>query len=245
MYPLINNFFLRFFLWFVDYIFPSKCVNCGVPIPFSQNCLCDPCINKIVFVKEKCDICSGNVIDGRCIICFDRKLFISKNITLAEYSGVMKEILHNFKFKKRKRLFIHLARFAYNQVKKQEVTIDIITAVPMSRSKRWNRGFNQSELIAKGLAKKMNKKYKQLLTERIRSGTQKKLKFIDRFLNILDRFKVKNASLVKGKRILIIDDVFTTGATINECARVLRIGGAKEVLAFTVARATIKRLENL
>ena len=99
---------------------------------------------------------------------------------------------------------------------------DLITSVPMNRKKKWERGFNQSELIAMYLSRKMHREYIPLLSEKYGARTQRNLRYKERFLNVINRYRVKNPDLVKGKILLLIDDVFTTGATINECARILK-----------------------
>jgi competence protein ComFC len=113
----------------------------------------------------------------------------------------------------------------------------------MNRIKKWERGFNQSELIAKWLSVRLNKPYISLLEEKSRYKTQRMLGYRERFLNILDRYKILNIKKISGKNILIIDDVFTTGATINECARIIKSFGAEKVYSLTMARANIKRVE--
>ena len=113
----------------------------------------------------------------------------------------------------------------------------------MNRVKKWERGFNQSELIAKRLSATLNKPYLSILKEKSSYKTQKTLGYRERFLNIMDRYKIQNIKKIKGKNILIIDDVFTTGATINECARIIKSFGAENVYSLTIARADIKRVE--
>ena len=78
----------------IDFLFPSRCVNCNQPISITSNCLCDRCFNNIPAIENKCEICSGSLTDGKCIICSDREFYIKKNITVAEYTGTIKNILH-------------------------------------------------------------------------------------------------------------------------------------------------------
>ena len=155
----------------------------------------------------------------------------------------MKEILHNYKFNKKRRLYIHLSKLAYEAIEQYKDLFDLITSVPMNKKKKWERGFNQSEIIAKKTAKMLNKAYYPLLEEKSRFKVQKELGYRERFLNILNRYKVKNKKNVKNKSVLLIDDVFTTGATINECARILKSFGATYVYSLTMARVYIKRVE--
>ncbi len=235
MYRIICNL--------IDYMFPSYCVNCGVNTGYEDAFICNGCMNKIEYPENKCRVCSGKTYEEGCTICSGRKFYIEKNIIISNYSGVMKEILHNYKFNKKRRLYKVLSGLAFREISELKDCIDIVSAVPINRKKRWGRGYNQSELLARDIARKINKKYRTLLKEKYNFKTQKKLGYRDRFLNILGRYKAVNTRILKGKRLLIIDDVITTGATINECARVLLSSGALKVYSLTMARANIKRLD--
>jgi ComF family protein len=120
-------------------------------------------------------------------------------------------------------------------------SFDIVTCVPMKRSKRIKRGFNQSELVARDLSRQLGKSFRRLLREKGTARAQRDLSYRERFINILDRYGVRDPGKIMGRRILLVDDVFTTGATVNECARILRNAGAKEVYSLTFARAGIKK----
>jgi ComF family protein len=111
----------------------------------------------------------------------------------------------------------------------------------VSGKKKWKRGYNHSEDISKVLSGLLKKPYRELLYEKRKRGGQKFLGYRERFLNIINRFGVKKDADFSGRRILLVDDIFTTGATINECARVLRSKGALEVFSLTIARTGIKK----
>ncbi len=229
----------------VDFLFPSRCINCSTVISYKDPYLCKECYGKIEFLSAKCSICSGDLVEGICNICSSRKFYIDKNITITEYSGIMKEILHNYKFNKRRRLYKLLSLLSIEEVSKWQYLFNIITSVPINKKKKWDRGFNQSELIARDIAKKLKKVYFPILKERYHFKSQKELGYRNRFLNILDRYKIKNAKRkrITGMSVLIVDDVFTTGATINECARILKTFGAEKVYSLTIARTNIKRVD--
>jgi ComF family protein len=108
----------------------------------------------------------------------------------------------------------------------------------MEAGKQWRRGFNQSELIARSMARLTGIPYARTLAEVASSGTQKTLSLTDRFINTIGRYGVIGPSLA-GKTVLIVDDVLTTGATINECARVLRDAGCSDVYALVLARVNV------
>jgi ComF family protein len=182
---------------------------------------------------------------GECTVCSNRMFYISRNVVAAEYAGVVEEALHHFKFNRRKRLRVPLGELACGEFRRRGIEADLVTAVPMSISKKWKRGFNQSEMVARVVARRLGKPYRNLLRERLWSPTQRHLRPRDRFVNVLGRYRVCSPAKVRGMRILLVDDIFTTGATMNECARVLMQSGAVEVNSLAVARAGIKKLEKL
>lgn len=221
-----------------DFFFPMNCVSCGRAVSNADDCVCGDCIESITPLLNACSICSGEMIEGRCAICADRMWYLDGNTALAEYSGPMKAILGAYKFGKRRGIHRHLGELAYQVFKKKGFDVDIITAVPMSSIKMRKRGFNQSELAAKYVSRNARIKYGRLLAERPSSGTQRELRYRDRFLNVLDRYIPKGERL-DGRSVLLVDDVFTTGATINECARLLKSRGAAKVHVITFARRTV------
>ena len=223
----------------VDLFFPSVCIYCEKPIKYDDYNLCNNCLNSIEYIEEKCERCSGILDKGKCTICSNREFFIKRNISIAEYTGVLKELLHNLKFNKKRRLYKRLSEIAYPEIKENDFELDLLTSVPMNKSNEWERGFNQSELISKELSLRLGLPYKKLLKENRNSTAQKELGYRGRFINVLNKYEVKDRSYVQGKKILIVDDVLTTGATINECARVLLKSGAVEINSLTIARANI------
>jgi ComF family protein len=147
-----------------------------------------------------------------------------------------------YKFSGYKRISKVFSLLFYNSVN-DFPEADIITSVPMTRKKIWKRGYNQSEIFAKELSKLKKLKYSKMLNESKKAMVQRELNLTERFFNILGRYTVLKKSHILGKVIILVDDVFTTGATINECARVLKKSGAEKVFSITIARSTIKSLK--
>ncbi len=179
--------------------------------------------------------------NGECTICGSREFYLERNICMADFSGVMKEIIENYKFKGRRALKRIIAGAVFKHTDLKDLDVDILTSVPVSRRKKWKRGYNHSEEISKLLSGVLKKPYRELLYEKGKRGGQKFLGYRERFLNIINRFGVKKGVDIGGKRILLVDDIFTTGATINECARVLREEGAENVFSVTIARTGVKK----
>ncbi len=117
-------------------------------------------------------------------------------------------------------------------------SIDLCLPVPLYRSRRWNRGFNQSELLAAELCRTSGIRLGKRVLARVRATeSQAGLSNRARFANVAGAFAVGKPQVVKGRRVLIIDDVMTTGATLAACAKTLKKAGATSVVALTVARA--------
>jgi len=229
--------------YLIDLINPSRCFNCDTVVTFSEDHICRKCLDEIIYVVEKCERCSGVLRDGSCTVCSDRDFFIARNMSIAEYDGIVREMLHCIKFENHRRLLNAMARIMAERVKDFDRDFDLVTFIPMNRKKKWKRGFNQSEVMAKAVSRAVSSPLKKVMAERFRTETQKDLGYRDRFINVIDRYRVINDTIIQGKSVLIIDDVFTTGATLTECARVLLEAGASDVFSMTFARAGLKRLE--
>jgi len=125
--------------------------------------------------------------------------------------------------------------------KQHNIKCDLIIPVPLCEKRAKERGYNQAELLAHVVSKKVNLEMNNKILLRIKqTPTQVNLSHYERNQNMIDAFKVNNKKVIKGKTILLIDDVYTTGATIQECAKTLIIAGAKKVYALTAAHTILK-----
>ena len=232
-----------FFYYLFDIIFPSKCACCSSPVSFSDRNLCKSCAEKIEYIKDECPVCSGVVENNACVICSGRKFYPARHFSLIDYSQEVRELLHGIKYNGLKRAVKILSDIAVAWPELSGIHCDLITSVPMNQKKRWKRGFNQCELIAKTISKKIKAPYENILLEKTDAGKQNELGYRDRFLNVIGRYKVQSKSKFMGKTVLLVDDIFTSGATVNECARILLENGAFQVFSLSIARTKIKRLE--
>jgi ComF family protein len=233
------------FLPILDIIFPCECVYCGDLISSSQYHLCQECHTLLKELNDGCPVCSGVIIDGICTICSDRKFYPSVNRTLFGYENVSKTAIHSLKFDGIKHIYKIFIPYILKQIEYLNERIDIITSVPMSRKKMIKRGYNQSELIAKEVAKQTGIEFCEILKENRRAKQQRSLNYDERFINVIDRYKTIKNNKFEDKVVLIIDDVFTTGATINECSRKLILSGAAKIFSITLVRSDLKKLENI
>lgn len=166
--------------------------------------------------------------------------FFNQAFSVCRYEGVIKDCIHLFKYRSKLSLVKPLSKlmvdFAHNFLDMEN--IDLILPVPLASSKLRQRQFNQAKLLAKSISCAFSKELKDKLLIKIKPGVaQVNLSRTERLKNVRGSFKVRHQLLFKNKNILLVDDVLTTGATINECARMLLDAGAKRVNAFTLARS--------
>ncbi len=222
-------------------IFPKFCVGCGI----EGTWLCRNCQKEILPVEmQVCPQCNRINSGGRyCQHC--RKGKILKGIIAASYyeEGPIREIIHNFKYNSVTELKDILVKLLFDVYKKAALPIEIITYAPMHPLRQAKRGYNQAEILAMTLAKKIKIPCEKLLIKAKKTKRQVELTGKKRRENLKGVFKVASPWLVglgpksiKNKNILIVDDITTTGATLNECAYVLKNAGATGVWGLVVAR---------
>lgn len=209
-----------FFEFVLEAIFPKFCCGCGRINTY----LCANCYNEIDLISLPITL---NLEQN----------YLSQVRAAAYYHGVTAAMIKTLKYDSVKKISFTLAQLIYHTV--ELPSIDIITATPLHREREKSRGFNQSELVAQQLSQLLNVSYVQQL-ERIKFTTpqaeisdyQKRRENVYGHFSLKKNFDIKE---IQNKKILIIDDVCTTGSTLNECARVLTQAGAASVYGCTVA----------
>jgi len=229
----------------LDFTFPCYCVSCGIPVSTNNYHLCSRCLNSLKPAVRGCPVCSAEMEGDVCGFCAGRRFYPAKHISLFEYEGAVKKIIHALKFEGLKNVYRNLLPFAADILSDFGGSIDIITSVPMNRKKLAQRGYNQSELLARSISKFTGIAYFSIMKEKSGSAHQRDFSYSSRYINVIDRYETLGKYNLKEKTILLIDDVFTTGATINECSRIILASGARSVFSLTVARSDLKKLENI
>lgn len=226
-------------------LLPERCCICGKPVLFHEHHCCRSCLDSLKQVNAECSRCGGIIEDGNCLVCSDRMWYIDRNIAALEYDTQLKELLFQFKANQKKRLYRHLSSILADRLSGEEFMrrIDLIIPVPVSKKRLRERGYNQAFLLASETAERCNLPVSEVLVTSPGKTNQKNMSYARRFLNVPGKFRIKEPCSLSGKRIILIDDVFTTGATINECGRILKEAGAEEIFSATLARAPIKKLE--
>ena len=231
----------------VDIIFPPLCHLCKTFIADAGDIhLCPGCREKIIPLDSPlCPVCgvpfaTENGSDHRCGACRAHPPAYTAARAAVIFSGPVQELIHRFKYGHKVHLCRPLGLLTARQlaVFAAEAAADLVMPVPLHKKRlRW-RGYNLALLLAGSLAKQWRLPLVRQNLRRVRwTEPQINLAAGERELNVRGAFAVSNRDAVAGKRIILVDDVFTTGSTVAECARTLKRAGAEAVFIVTVARA--------
>ncbi len=170
-----------------------------------------------------------------CTVCRQSLTRFDAVYSYGSYEGPLQKLIQTFKYGKVETLAQPLSRMLIRAIPLDQ-TFDGVIAMPMHWRKKWERGFNQAELLARPVAKRYGLKLSKHLRRTRYTKSQAGLTEAQRQENLSGSFVVRNAEAVAGKHILLIDDVFTTGATLRAAASALKTAGAARVSALTLAR---------
>jgi ComF family protein len=227
---------MRLFFWkdFIDLIFPRNCPLCKQALFDFEPCLCTICQGMLPranfhlhpFDNELTSKLQGLMPVHR-VMAFLR--FTKK--------GKSQALLHLLKYKNKPELGEELGRlYGLSLLEKGFAGFwDVLVAVPLHPLKKQRRGYNQSECFARGLSKVLGIPYRELLVRRKFTTTQTNKSRLERLENVDDVFALNEGQVTQGLRILLVDDILTTGATLCACAQTLLQGGAKHVDLATIA----------
>ena len=237
-------------------LFPSDCRICGEPLlNISRLPVCTECLDAIVPIRGKlCSICGERVLstyvepdgDGliRCPVCRRVDRPFARAVAYGSYDDALRDLVHLLKYNSVRSAAAVLGRMLADAILPLQPAFIkppvLMVPVPLYRGKRHQRGFNQAELIARAALKFWANSTLELSTDvltRVRdTHSQIGLTSHQRRENLRGAFAVTRAAKVTGREILLVDDVYTTGTTVTECAKVLRRAGAGQVWVATVAR---------
>jgi ComF family protein len=230
----------------LDLIYPRTCIHCGsqvVPDPLRYicwDCLCDTPKIEPPFCAVCGDPVAGDIQHNyTCFSCTREPPDFDYARSAVRYEGAVAEALRDLKYKGALWLVQDLSALllACVQAEFPDCSFDAVTAVPLYPVRYRERGFNQSGALGAALARRMHIPFRAGFLRRIRSTvTQTGLTAPQRMANVYGAFRIGLLSCLSGRRILLVDDVMTTGATVNACAKALKKGGAAAVHVVTVAR---------
>jgi ComF family protein len=246
----------------VSILFPAGCRLCeGLLTRASRVPICDACLASFTLIQGRtCEICGGalqttfgasactETSDGNgthqqvCRVCTTRPYAFSFARSYAQYEGDLVRAIVTLKFERIEPLGRWFANRLSDLVTAEPETLgaDIVVPVPLHRQRLRERGYNQAALIAKPLAKRLGLPYRAVLLTRTRPRPDKHiLTSKERWASVRGAFATRPGSQVDNLRVLLVDDVMTTGATLDACAKALQAAGAKSVVAVTVARAEL------
>lgn len=204
-------------------IYPDVCAFCN---KIQKESLCKKCEEKIKKYKKDIVIRSKNN-------------YFEELISIFKYEGLIREKIIQYKFQDKSYIYNTFAKIILKNEKVCGLLkkYDIIIPVPIHRKRKLQRGYNQTQLIAKEIAKNIDIKLcDDVLVKSKNTIAQSKLNKNKRKQNIKGAFKVLDLERIQGKNILLFDDIFTTGSTVNECSKILKKAGAKTVGVLTIAK---------
>jgi competence protein ComFC len=211
----------------LNLIFPIYCQGCQSQLDYNNKMfLCPGCLKGLMDTS----VLSFTLPEDNC--------YYDKAYHCCLYEKIIKDLIHGFKYKKKIFLKNVLTALLHSMFLRKIISehLDLIMPVPMTYVDEKKRGFNQSYLLARGLSEKTGIQLENALIKYKKTAAQAMLTRPDRLKNIKNAFSCNARHIVQGKNILLVDDVFTTGATINECARILKLQDADSVIALTLAK---------
>lgn len=222
--------------WLLELLYPIKCIVCG-KITHDKQYLCAACESDLHTTDDnvKCKRCSRVMINNVCSNCKNNFVF-DKNYSIFDYDGVIKDLIHDFKYNNHPELGRGFGNVMCKRLNAEFFSdIDYITSVPIHPLRNISRGFNQSEIIAKVISKRFDVPYRNLILRIKNTKPQWELNKHEREDNLKNAFRVSLRDFVVHKNIVIVDDIFTTGSTINGCASELKRCGANKVISLTLS----------
>lgn len=232
--------------YMLNIIYPEKCLICEsvLPLHYEKKFLCKNCESDIPWINgHACRKCGRPLmdtnLDNLCGICINKSFSFEKGYAVFEYDVIKASIKH-FKYKGFKKDGHGFSWLMYEYACKHNLIeifeSDFLVPVPIFHEKKKIRGFNQAEILSNELSKYMNKPIlKDILLRKNNTVPQSELSFEERKKNISGAFEVIKKEEVENKNIILIDDIFTTGSTVNECSRELYKNGASKVYFFALS----------
>lgn len=202
---------------------------CGICGKLDKNSLCKKCELNL---KQQAVFGTNNYID-------DEEKFFDEHFYIFLYEGVIRKNILNYKFKDKSYLYKTFSTFLFKNLEfiGKLKTYDVIIAIPISSKRKKERGYNQSILIAKEISKFTEKKIVTNCLYKVKNIVpQSGLNKQERKSNIKGAYSLCNNELIKDKKVLLVDDIYTTGSTVNECSKILKDAEASKIGVFTLAK---------
>lgn len=230
----------------LDVFFPSNiyCISCGSLIDKTREyALCDSCKLRFHWAGVKTCAKCGKILQDKYVheLCYDCRQYdrnFEQGFTCAQYGLLERGVLMDYKYKGKSYIGQKLGDIMYDRMEVEDLEYDMIVPVPMYSKNQNERGYNQAQIMAARLATRKNMICaSELLVRTKKTAPMKGLGAVERYENLKNVFAIssKNHYTIAGKRILLIDDIFTTGSTLDACSKVLKEAGAEAVYVLTFA----------
>lgn len=227
-------------------VVPASCQLCFNPLDnVSTIPVCPKCLHSVLPLEANfsCAGCRTPFLNpspldenGMCLLCSSGVNRFDAAYSYGVYDGELRELIHLLKYQRVESLAKPLGRLLLRSLP-SETAYDAIVPVPLHWRRRFTRGFNQSQLLARALARSLHIPVLAALRRKRPTPAQSSLTGIARRRNVRGAFQIRSSQNIAGASLLLVDDVFTTGATANACAMELKAAGARRVTVLTVARA--------
>lgn len=207
----------------LDYFFPPICGMCG---EINENYICNNCYENIKKIKK-------------CVINEYNNRNFSKHLYIFRYEGIIRNKIIEYKFEDKGYLYKMFAKIILSDKKTCNFIkkYDVIIPVPISKKRKKKRGYDQSELVANELAQKLNQDiWTDIIIKKKDNKPQSELNKLERIKNVEDIYEINKPIEVKNKKVLLLDDIYTTGSTVNEIARKLKQNQTQEIGVITLAK---------
>lgn len=207
----------------LDYFFPPICGMCG---EINENYICNNCYENIKKIKK-------------CVINEYNNRNFSKHLYIFRYEGIIRNKIIEYKFEDKGYLYKMFAKIILSDKKTCNFIkkYDVIIPVPISKKRKKKRGYNQSELVANELTQKLNQDiWTDIIIKKKDNKPQSELNKLERIKNVEDIYEINKPIEVKNKKVLLLDDIYTTGSTVNEIARKLKQNQTQEIGVITLAK---------
>ncbi len=239
----------------MDWLFPPRCAACGSPLERAGDTICQSCwmaLNESIALTG-CPTCGKTtgayeLTGDRCHFCRDSRPVIDRTIRIGEYASPLKELIVSFKFNRQEHLDRYLGQLMASALsgRPERHEIDCFIPVPLHWRRKLARGYNQSDLLARALSAELKRNGMTIpvrhdLVRLKNTVPQAQLPAGNRRTNLRRAFALRYGSHIKDQTVCLVDDVTTTGATLNTTGRLLKRAGVKRVFAIVIAATTDTR----
>ena len=240
---------IRSFLQETIFVRDIKCIFCGEELQADSNyCACDDCLSKLPYITGKvCKKC-GEPIESLAEFCLQCKHHVDRGFDKARavflYKDQIKKSIANFKFYGNRYLGEYLSYFLLDLYVKEKWDCDLVIPAPISQKSLKVRGYNQTDLLCQSFIKFGIAFDNTSIVKHLETAHQVGLGYKERQTNLIGAFKVVNKQAIKNKKILLVDDIYTTGATASEISETLKKAGASKVYVLTLCHEMPENRKN-